>query len=308
MIKTRNHRKGYLILKMTAALSSAAVLASVTGLSACAADPWLFYDNTEIEEQALAEAITLYKGQEGKYLTLKGAEDNISFQMSKQGIIDIAEDGEVIPLKPGNVVVSASAPAIQAEITKQQEDENIESEQEEGYVSCEYYISVCKKKAYKALNKAKNAIGSNYSQSKRMKKGYYDCSSLVWRSYSPYGIDFGDETWAPTAADQGKWCDEYAKLLSLKKLDVSDYALLPGDVLYYAKQSNNGRYKKIYHTAIFEGYQVTTDNSTGETTLEASIIEADGTRVVRNTYHSAFSSAGKKIVVAARPVTNHAES
>jgi len=297
---------------MTAALSSAAILASITGLSACAADPWLFYDDdVEMEEQAAAEAITLYKGQEGEYLTLEGAEGSISFQLSKQGIIDIAEDGEIIPLKPGNVVVSASAPAIQAKITEQEDDEgdeSIEAEQEEDYISCEYYISVCKKKAYKALNKAQNAIGSDYSQSKRMKKGYYDCSSLVWRSYSPYGIDFGDESWAPTAADQGKWCDEYAKLLSLKKLDVSDYTLLPGDVLYYAKKSNNGRYKKIYHTAIFEGYQVTKDDSTGETTLEASIIEADGTRVVRNTYHSTFSSAGKKIVVAARPVTNHAES
>ena len=53
-------------------------------------------------------------------------------------------------------------------------------------------ISVISPKLLKVVKRAKY-IGENwtYSQPKRMKKGYYDCSSLVWRTYGQIGKKFG---------------------------------------------------------------------------------------------------------------------
>jgi len=52
--------------------------------------------------------------------------------------------------------------------------------------------SVQKGKVYKAVSYAAKQIGTaKYSQAKRNKKGYFDCSSLVWRSYKAAGIKIG---------------------------------------------------------------------------------------------------------------------
>ena len=58
-------------------------------------------------------------------------------------------------------------------------------------------IVVQKGKMYTVVKYAANQIGkAKYSQAKRMKKGYYDCSSLVWRSYNAAGINIGNTKWA----------------------------------------------------------------------------------------------------------------
>jgi len=316
MVKSKKYRKGITVLKRTAALLTACSFAAVSQFTACAASPWLFWDDSSEDTEGMqpsAEVRTVYKGQEGEYLTMENVQGDITFYVDRPEIVDIAEDGEIIPLKVGNAVVTAAAILIDStdggEALEDGEEEEeyedferlSEEEEDEEYTVYTYYISVCKKKAYKAVKKAQKALGSGYSQAKRMKKGYYDCSSLVWRSYSPYGITFGDDKWAPTAADQGLWCDENGKTLKMDALSVEQLSLLPGDVLYYAKDSDNGRYKKIYHTAIFEGYEVGINAFTGENTLGASILEANGTSVVRNAYVTTFSSPEKKVVFAARP-------
>lgn len=41
------------------------------------------------------------------------------------------------------------------------------------------------------------------SQPKRMQEKFYDCSSLVWKSYHKNGVNFGMAYYAPVAADMG---------------------------------------------------------------------------------------------------------
>ena len=53
-----------------------------------------------------------------------------------------------------------------------------------------YKAEVTSYKAVKAIAKAKKAKGCRYSQPRRMRKGYYDCSSLIWRCYKPYEHTF----------------------------------------------------------------------------------------------------------------------
>lgn len=298
--------KGKTALKAATVVLTAVSLVSMAQLSACAATNWSFWgDYEEVSEDAENVCVTtVYKGQTEQFLDM-GEEVNgeITWSVEKPEILDISEEGELIPLKVGNTLVTVnvkteSVPA--ATGGSIQFDSVSEPEYEES--SYQYYVSVCKKKAYKAVKKAQNAIGSAYSQAKRMKKGFYDCSSLVWRSYSPYGVLFGAESWAPTAADQALWCDENEKSLSAGSISISDGKLVPGDLIFYSKNADNGRYKKIYHVAMFEGYEMTYNEETGDTDLSATVIEADGTSVVRNTYRSEFTGfSGKKVAVAARP-------
>ena len=324
-------QRGIQVLKAVTAAVTMVSLISLAQLSACAATSWSFWgeEETELEESELESeewadqeeeenifTKTVYKNQTGEYLDLgEDFSGEVVFSIDNPKVLDISEDGELIPLKVGNAVVTATVAAQEGqkdqknqEVQEEQKDQKsqaaqeaqLEEGQEEERVY-QYYISVCKKKAYKAVKKAENAIGAAYSQEKRMKKGYYDCSSLVWRSYSPYGIDFDESTWAPTAADQGLWCDENEKTISEKAVEISAQKLVPGDLLFYAKSSDNGRYKKIYHVAMFEGYEAEVDEETGETILSGTIIEADGTSVVSRTYRADSADSDRSIVITARP-------
>lgn len=89
-----------------------------------------------------------------------------------------------------------------------------------------------------------------------MSKNYYDCSSLVYRCYRQYGIRFGytHPTWAPTAADEARWCSSTRHLVSEGAVDILSCKLIPGDTIYYSFQGDNGRYLDIDHTALFAGY------------------------------------------------------
>lgn len=357
--KNRWYQRGKIILKAATVLLTTSILVSMAQLSACAATTWTFWgDEEEIPEDDSDTVCvtTVYKGQTEQFLDLEELEEiegEITWSVDRPEVLDIGPDGELIPLKVGNAMVTAivkietdmeaepeeeieneenseagEKTEVETEIKPEEEmvteqteeteyhdnfifgqdneaetgdidiNTDIEEETEKIY---QYHVSVCKKKAYKAVKKAQNALGAAYSQAKRMKKGYYDCSSLIWRSYSPYGITFGEEEWAPTAADQGLWCEENGKALAVSAIDLAAGKLLPGDLIYYTKNVNNGRYKNIYHVAMFEGYEMEFDEETGEINLSGTIIEASGTSVVRNTYRSENGSLGRRIALIGRP-------
>lgn len=120
-------------------------------------------------------------------------------------------------------------------------------------------VSVSSKTAYRVMKDARaisNLKNIQYSQEKRMSKNYYDCSSLVYRCYRQYGIRFGytHPTWAPTAADEARWCSSTRHLVSEGAVDILSCKLIPGDTIYYSFQGDNGRYLDIDHTALFAGY------------------------------------------------------
>ncbi len=113
-------------------------------------------------------------------------------------------------------------------------------------------VSIGKKQAVRAVRSALDVVGAKYSQARRMQKGYYDCSSLVWRSYKQHGVYFGNYRYAPTAAEIARKMVQGKRRLPLK-LIKSPEQMLPGDLLFYARKPGNGRYKNISHVAIYCG-------------------------------------------------------
>ncbi len=153
----------------------------------------------------------------------------VTFTSSNKSIVTVTSKGYVKAIKRGSAVITITV---------------------DGSVySC--YVAVSKSGITDSLNRAYKALGSKYSQTYRMKKGYYDCSSLVWRSYSPSGYIFGNKTYAPTAASQAYRLVKEKKVLAYEGISLSK--LLPGDVIYLKGSSNNGRYKNISHVAIYIG-------------------------------------------------------
>lgn len=215
----------------------------------------------------------------GKKFTLKvkGTKDKVTWKSSNKKIATVSSKGVVTAKKNGTACITAK--------TKLAE------------VHC--YVSVSNKKAISAVKKAQSVLGAPYSQAKRMQAGYYDCSSLVWRSLSPYGVYLGSRNWAPTAADQGKWCVQNKKVIAKKAIKTSSLKLQPGDLIFYRRDTENGRYKNIYHVAMFVGYEEYQGWFGGQE-LTGVIVDADGIQVSRRQYIEDYGF-GKEIVLIARP-------
>ncbi len=120
-----------------------------------------------------------------------------------------------------------------------------------GDVTLTYRVGVTTKQAVKALLYARKNFNSTYSQAKRMQKGFYDCSSFVWRSYQSGKTYVGpNKNWAPTAADMAKWCVQNGYMIFSGTADTSK--MLPGDLIFETG-ANNGRYMGIYHVDMYQG-------------------------------------------------------
>lgn len=111
------------------------------------------------------------------------------------------------------------------------------------------HVIVADTKVTKALQAAYDAVGSKYSTSKRMQEGYYDCSSLVWRSYKKAGVSIGSSGYAPTAAEMARYLVNNKKVVSYEMVDADK--LKPGDLFFYGGDSS--RYMGISHVAIYCG-------------------------------------------------------
>lgn len=177
----------------------------------------------------------LVKGKTTK-LKVKGYSGKIVWKTMKKSVATINSKGKIKAKKNGNVVVYAKL-----------------GDQRLGCA-----VSVVTAKRKKVINTAKSIAQGTYSQSRRMQKGYYDCSSLVWRAYRKEGKTFGNRTYAPVAADIAK------NLISKKKRikgglyakNIQGLKFRPGDLMFETG-ANNGRYKGIYHVEMFVGYECT---------------------------------------------------
>lgn len=139
-------------------------------------------------------------------------------------------------------------------------------------------INVGTKNGVKAVLNALKVEGAVYSQARRMRKGYYDCSSLVWRTYSPVGAYFGSRNNAPVAANEANYCVKHKKTVSKKYVNKLN-KLRPGD-LFFFKGKSNGRYKNIYHVAIYMGQEGT--SYFGSNYTVGRIIHANGVLVTQS--------------------------
>lgn len=192
-----------------------------------------FTFKVEVVNPRLETEAFLLKKSETTNVTLLGLnnslkEEPVTYSVDNRKIATVSEDGIITAKSYGNTLLTVKL----ADFT---------------FTAS---INVGKNKAIEAIKNATAALGSIYSQEKRMQKGYYDCSSLIWRSYAPTGITFGSSSYAPTAANIAKYLDENKKVVSYEYIDPKK--LQPGDLIFYAG-GNNGRYKNIYHVSIFIG-------------------------------------------------------
>ena len=184
--------------------------------------------------------------------TVTGAPDDmeIKYTSSNTDVATISKKGKLKVKKRGFTMVTVSV---------------------DGY---EYYytVNVASETSVKAVIAASEVVGiSEYSQSRRMEEGYYDCSSLVWRSYAKAGLKLKNESYAPTAADLAEYLEQNGYTISYGELPVSE--LLPGDILFSRTPgSYNDRYMNIDHVAMYystNNLYVVDDGYSGET-LEGS--------------------------------------
>lgn len=223
------------------------------------------------------QSFTLVKGK-SKTIKVTNASKTVKWSSSDKKIASVNSQGKITAKSIGNAVITGKSG--------------------EDVYTC--YVSVAADEAVKAVEQAYSSIGAMYSQSKRMEDGYFDCSSLTWRCYSPYDIFIGSETWAPTAADQAKWCVENDKIIAEKPIETDELVLVPGDLIFYAQSESNGRFKNIFHVAIFAGYEIE-QAADGTVKLKGKIVDANGRAVAESEYRTSFSSE-KGVVYVARLV------
>lgn len=172
--------------------------------------------------------------KETKQLKVKNKPENAKFKSSNSKIASVNAQGVIKAKKAGNVIITVQC----------------------GDAKLGCVVSVVNKKVKQALNRAiKIGKTCTYSQPKRMQKGYYDCSSLVWKSYSPEGIYFGNKTYAATSRDEARWCSKNKKMIKggLSEKNIQKMNLRPGDLMF-ENSSNKDKFGSIYHVEMFAGY------------------------------------------------------
>jgi len=95
------------------------------------------------------------------------------------------------------------------------------------------------------LRYALSKVGCSYDQGKHwsLTEDIFDCSSLAMRAYREVGIDIKNR-------DAFSASEECRVLENLNEVVGND--LIPGDLIFYGGRAN-GRYRGIYHVAIYVG-------------------------------------------------------
>jgi cell wall-associated NlpC family hydrolase len=149
-----------------------------------------------------------------------------------------------------------------------------------GGASVTLLVEVTSKQAYQAVQNA--FIDKNtkiaYSQAKRMKKNYRDCSSFVSRCYwdssmrrKIFAIGGSEgKHWALPAADQAKWLKKHGKCVSEGPCSIE--RIRPGDTLYFETDyagKDKSQWRYIDHAAIYvgNGYVMDTGGRGGKGTV-----------------------------------------
>ena len=190
-----------------------------------------------------SSSVLLTKSQT-KQLKVSGIPAKITWKSSNPKIATVSSKGVVKGKKTGNVIITAKA----------------------GDTRLGCVVSVTTTKVKKTIAKAKK-IGATckYSQAKRMSAGYYDCSSLVWKAYSPNGVRFGSSSYAPTSRNQAKWCKDHHRIVKggFSSKNLQKLSLLPGDLMFESSDPEN-LYGSIYHVEMFTGYTFEGFDSAGK--------------------------------------------
>lgn len=195
-------------------------------------------------------SLLLARGSAKRLQVLKSPEcdSNISLSSlqwasSNESVATVSSDGTVRAVGRGNAVISA--------------------QNDDVHVGC--VVSVTTKSKIRAVKDACfMAQNWKYSQKKRMKDGYYDCSSLTWKALHTKICKFGSSSYAPTAADQYKYLRKKGR--DLGKITDSKIQSLyyePCD-LAFKKNGGSASYKHIGHVEMIIGYNFEGFDSEGK--------------------------------------------
>lgn len=194
-----------------------------------------FHVTIKVVEVYMKQYSLLMRTKQGKQLRVAGIKDGIKWSSTNAKVVKVTSKGMVRTKKNGNAVIKAKV----------------------GDITMGCAVSVVSPKRQKTIRHAiKIGQTCTYSQPKRMEKNYYDCSSLVWRSYKLSGITFGNANYAPVSADQGKWCVKNKKIVKggLSDKNIQNMKLHAGDLMFETSDNNNGRFRGIYHVEMISGY------------------------------------------------------
>lgn len=173
--------------------------------------------------------------KETKQLSIQGYKGaKVKWSSGNPAVVSVSAKGVIKAKKIGNAVIKA----------------------EVGNFTFGCAVSVVTPGKKRTINTAIHiAKTCTYSQPKRMQSKFYDCSSLVWRSYSKNGVNFGNKSYAPVAASIGQWCAQKKKLVKggLSQTNLNKMKLNAGDLMFETG-ADNGRYKGIYHVEMIVGY------------------------------------------------------
>lgn len=158
----------------------------------------------------------------------------ITYKTKNPKVASVSSKGKITPHKIGVAVIIVNVDQREFEIT----------------------VSIGRPKAVAAIKNAQKVLGATYSQAYRMRRGYYDCSSLIWRTYMPTGITFGYSKYAsnaPTAAGEAYYLVTNKKEISSSYVD--EKKLQPGDVIFISS-GYNGRFRNITHVVMYIGNDI----------------------------------------------------
>ena len=194
-----------------------------------------FTVNYTAEKVDISDQSLLLVKKKQHTLKVTGYSGDIIWTSSNPEIATVSSNGVVKGKNIGNVI-------IKAKIGDQ-------------YLGCA--VSVTTSKLKKVAERA-NYIGTHwtYSQEKRTKKGYYDCSALVWKAYKEKaGLNFSSPGYPSVALSEAKWCKARGRMIkggmSYKK--IQKMTVNPGDLLFKSTDMKH-KYNDIYHVEMFTGY------------------------------------------------------
>ena len=118
----------------------------------------------------------IVKGKTLKLKTTSKMTDGIRWMSKNKKIASVNQKGVVKGKKIGSALICL---------------------EKDGEVIDSVLINVTSKKILKVCKTAYKINAGEYSMEKRMEKGYFDCSSIVWRSYANAGIYIGSKSYAP---------------------------------------------------------------------------------------------------------------
>ncbi|MBP5331003.1 MAG: Ig-like domain-containing protein [Lachnospiraceae bacterium] len=222
-----------------------------------------FTDRIEVYAPEISDDALLIKKKKSETVTVTGLPDGITpkYKTGNKKIATVSKDGKIKAKAEGSTYITVTCGDL---------------------ITYTCYVTVSKGgTAYKAAKAAYDSIGGLYSQDYRMKDGYYDCSSLAWRSYKEAGECLGGEKqYAPTAANLCKSLEEDGKAIAHEYIEADE--LQPGDLIFYSSGSN-GRYLNIDHVAVYYAAACSSDWN-GDTYNSGLIVHATSPAVHLSSY------------------------